>query len=137
MEAPNFYLVANEAIILEYSLKCWILDRFKYGDRDDYFLVKVSPPIIYKNFQKTDIKLEQVVLVARYYGKTLAKIKKWPVYVNLMKSKMDLDTNIHRLVDSDLEIIALGKIYPSIKVASREAQKAFEQSNKEYWLHNT
>lgn len=129
LKRPDFYLVLNEAIVLRHPLKCWLLSRIRYAHGNDCFLANVSPPIPYRDLQERTVELKSIIIAARYEGKTIVNIKEWPVYVNIMKFISTFDPNVDTLSRGDLEIIALGKIYSSIRIARKEAQSFFDQSN--------
>ncbi len=114
---PNFYLVSSEWRVLKEPRECWILNRFKYGDRDDLFLVKISPPIIYEDKQEGRVELEQIIIASRHEGITVAAIKEWPVYVHLARFKKNLTPDTNLLIESDIENVAWGEIYPSYQAA--------------------
>ena len=128
---PDFYLLPNEAIPVAYPLKCWVENKFEREQRD-VFLVKVIPALIYVDSQQNLSKIEQVVLAARYEGETIAKIRKWPLTVNVMKLNKELDSSAHLIVKDDVEIIALGKIHSSVGTVWQMARKFFEK-NDFYW----
>ena len=128
---PDFYLLPVEAIPVVYPLKCWVENKFEYEQRD-FFLIKASPPLIYSDSQQKISETEQVVLAARYEGKTIEKIRKWPLIVNIMKLNKELDSSTHILTKDDVEIIALGEIYPSVRAVWKIARKIFEK-NDIYW----
>jgi hypothetical protein len=127
MAEPDFYLIVNEAVPIVYPIKCWVLKKLEYKGRNDYFLVRVNPQILYYDSQERILETGQVILASRYKGKTIANIKEWPVYVNLIKLNKDLDINIYKIEEDNFEIVALGKIYPSVKMVWEEAKKVFKQ----------
>ena len=126
MSEPDFYLIANEAVPIVYPIKCWVLKKLECKERDDFFLVKVEPQVLYYDSQERILELRRVVLVARHEGKTMANIKEWPIYVNLMKLNRDLGPDTYKLENEDFTLIAIGEIYPSVKKVWQEVKKAFE-----------
>ena len=129
---PDFYLLPDEAVPVVYPLKCWVENKFEHEQRNDFFLIKVIPSLIYSDSRQKISEIEQVVLAARYENKTIAKIRKWPLIVNIMKLNKELDSSTHILTKDDVEIIALGKIYPSVRAVWKIARKIFEK-NDIYW----
>lgn len=127
-KCPDFYLVPCEAVPVVYPIKCWILKRFEHVGRNECILITLSPQILYYDSQRRILETEHVVISARYEGSTIIKDKELPIYVNIMKTKIDLKPNIDKLVDSELDIIAIGKLYSSKRRAWKETQKAFELS---------
>ncbi len=128
---PDFYLVPNECVPVVYPIKCWIVGTLHYENKDDYFIVDVNPQVIFYDKNKDIIETEKVILTARYQNDHIKMVKERSIFVNILwKKNIHQDLNLSGLSYGDVEIIALGKIYPTANSAWEDVYKAFEQKGK-------
>jgi hypothetical protein len=135
LKKPTFYLVPLESVPIVYPAKCWIQRKLECL-KGDYVLVKVSPPILrWESAEcKRILEIEEVIITARYLGKTLADIQNGAVYVNIFKLKSPQKHMCYELINDDLELFALGVILTSEKMAWKETRRAFETRSENYLI---
>lgn len=117
---PDFYLVSSEGYGLESPRKCWCLRPLELMTRDDILLVKIDPPIIYRNPIAGELVIKQVVLAARHKGYSINSIQEWPFYVHVARLKRPDVPADGRLNSEDVETIAWAELYPSQAAADAE-----------------
>ena len=108
----GFYLVSSEGYGLEDPRHCLPVRRLQGERRDDYLLVRISPPILGQNFGLGGQDIEEVILATRHQGESLFSISRWPVYVHvarLLDSPPDMDT----IRDGEMELIGWAELYPT------------------------
>lgn len=131
-----FYLGLMEGVPVAYPQKCWVLKRFENIGKRDYFLIRVRPQILYYEADQQIAQIDEVIVTARYAGKTIAKIKECPLYVNILKppSPIKGDGEAYELIEDDLKIIALGVVYTSVDDLWQGAHRRFEQLTEKWWV---
>ena len=87
LKEPTFYLVPLESVPREYPSKCWILKNLECA-KGEYFLAKVSPPILrWESAEcKRILEIEEVIITTRHLGKTIAEVQDDPIHVNIFGS---------------------------------------------------
>ena len=135
MKDPDFYLVLNDAIVLELPLECRVRRTLTFYQSSDSLLVEVHPPINYENGTKKVFKLREIVLVVRHKGVTLSEIETGPVYVNVVMPIVDLTPETTIMKTSEGQIIALGVVYRNMDEAEKAARKAFKEYTGEFWKY--
>jgi hypothetical protein len=81
----DFYLASSEGFEMENPRACREIARLRGGQRDDYLLVQIDPPLIGQAFGLGGIDIEQVIVATRHQGESLFPIKRWPVYVHVAR----------------------------------------------------
>jgi hypothetical protein len=69
-------------------------------------LVRVLPPIIYRDPNGHEVELGEVILAARHLGFSIDSINDWPFYVHVAKLKKNNIPSSAVLKAGDLETIA-------------------------------
>jgi hypothetical protein len=107
-ERPDFYWVKGDGFELDPPRSCWRIRPLRLGSRKDFWLVRVSPPIIYEN-----LDVENLVFASRHKGNSLNSVREWPLYVYVSKLVNPDAALKNELVREDVEIIDWGKLYPT------------------------
>ena len=135
MKDPDFYLVLNDAIVLERPIECRVRRAMTFYKNSDSLLVEVHPPINYDKDIKGIFQLQEIVLVARHEGTKLSEIGAGPVYVNVVEPMVNLTPETTIIKSSEGQIIALGAVYRNLAEAEKAAQRAFEDYTGEFWKY--
>jgi hypothetical protein len=109
-EIPDFYLASNESNLLRIRRKCYIIKRFHALHRDDYLLVRVSPPLEIEAGGTLTNQLAELIIATRHKGETLFPITKWPVAVYVLRSLVEINREQDVLTDGELELIGWAEI---------------------------
>lgn len=120
---PDFYLASSEGYGLESPRRCWRLRRVALTARDDLLLVKIDPPLIYRDAAAGERVIEQVVLAARHKGYSIASIKEWPFYVHVARLKRPDVPPDGQLAPEDVETIAWAELYPTQEAAEADRHR--------------
>ena len=78
---PDFFLASTEGYNMERPRKCMRVKRLYGEHRDDYLLIRISPPLPGQHDGEAGIDL--VIVATRHKGATLFPITTWPVYVHV------------------------------------------------------
>ena len=97
---------------------CWKLKRCKYFARDDIYIIKLEPPIIYNDKCEGRLELEYVAIAARHECHSLGKIETWPVCVYVLKLNESSALNMKILHEEEVSLIKWAELYPSIELKS-------------------
>lgn len=111
----TFFLASSEGYNLEEPRKCRIIKRLSYENHNDFALIEVDPPILYRDEIEGDLLLSEVIIASRHIGFSVFEIHEWPisVYVLRLKKSFILDDKNKLLKSSDLENIAWAELYPT------------------------
>ncbi len=117
---PDFYLASSEGYGLESPRKCWAIRPLSLIARNDLLLVRIDPPIIYRDPAAGERVIEQAVLAARHMGYSINSIQEWPFYVHVARiNRPDVPAD-GRLTPEDVETIAWAELYPTQEVADAD-----------------
>jgi len=115
----DFYLASTEGYGLEIPRHCVPIRRLRGDVRDDYLLVKITPPLIGQHFGLGGNDIAQVIVASRHEGESLFPVRSWPVYVHVARL---LVPSIGTTVQQDeMELIAWAELYPTKADAEAEA----------------
>ena len=114
---PDFYLASSEGYGLELPRKCWRLRPLTLLGRNDLLLVRVAPPIIYRDPAVGERVTEHVVLAARHQGYSIASIQEWPFYVHVVRLNRPNVPPDGQLALEDVETISWAELYPNLAAA--------------------
>ena len=109
---PDFFMVLGESPGLIQQLKCHRIKRLHATRRDDYLLIRVSPPIDGKTYSIPEL-INELVIAARHKGKSLFPVGKWPVEVYVLRALIENPVERDLLKDEELELIDWATIYDS------------------------
>ena len=121
--APDFYLASSEGYGLESPRKCWVIRPLSLMARDDLLLVRVDPPIIYRDPATGERVIGQAVLAARHKGYSLKSIQAWPVYVHVARIKRPDVPADGQLTPEDVETIAWAELYRTQEAADADLHR--------------
>lgn len=107
-EVVDFYLGSSESNLLRNIRKCYIIKRFQAFRRDDYLLMRISPPFEWTGGNIPNQELEYLIIAARHKGETLFPISKWPISVYVLLTYLSKENLLQRGSLNDDEIILLG-----------------------------
>jgi len=107
---PDFYLASNESNTLRICRKCYIIKRFHALHRDDYLLIRVSPPLEIQVGGALTNQVEELIIATRHQGETLFPITKWPIAVYVLRSLVEIHQKRDVLKDDELGFIGWAEI---------------------------
>lgn len=110
MSAPDFYLACSEGYGLEEPRSCWRIKRVLGGQRDDFLMAKVEPPVP-GGLAHGYINL--VLLATRHVGVSLFPITKWPVSVYVCRICTSDPESRNSFLKREFELIAWAELYPT------------------------
>jgi hypothetical protein len=113
-QMPDFYLTSSEDHRLNQPRKCYRVRRFPANRRDDYLLIRISPPIEGRNFGLGDIEVSEVVIASRHNGVSLFPVKKWPISVYLLHTIVQNPAERTMLRENELTLIGWAEIYDTL-----------------------
>jgi hypothetical protein len=119
---PDFYLASGDGYYLEEPRACWRLKPLRGDHRDDYLLVRVSPPLIGENYRIPVWEFDEVVLAPRYIGRGLLPIVQLPVPVLVAYLKVSDPEHREVIRDEELTLIAWAEVYRTEEEARRGAR---------------
>ena len=124
MTHPDYYLGSTETSRPFRPRKCFVKERLVIGNRDDWALVNIDPPIIGQPYGLGGEDIEQVVLATRHDGFTLWPVNMWPVSVHIARvvSKSVLGTG--KATGADVQLIAWGELYSTMAEASAASRRS-------------
>lgn len=116
---PAFYLASTDSSPALAPRKCFVEERLVAAEgRDDYFRVRIEPPIIGQPYGLGEKDIEDVVLATRYAGTTLHPISEWPMIVFVCRIVNDKIRHSGKASASDLDVILIGELYPTLAEAN-------------------
>jgi len=80
---PDFYMSSSEYRLSEEPRRCYAIKKSK-GQRSDFLLVRVEPPIPAGVVEGYDREIDEVAIQPRHVGVSLFPITRWPVYVHVV-----------------------------------------------------
>ena len=118
----DFYLCLNEGT--GEPRACWIKGRRRYGDRDDYMLVAVEPPVIGQPYGLGSEDIYHLLLATRLHGYTLWPTPQWPahVYVLRLQSKSAIDQV--EMDQTQAQLIEWGVLHRSYEEANHHRERS-------------
>lgn len=109
---PDFFMILGESPGLIQQLKCYKLKRFHATRRDDYLLIRVSPPVDGQRYSVSK-SMNELVIAARHKGVSLFPVRKWPVEVYVLCVLIENPAEREVLKDEELTLIDWATIYDS------------------------
>lgn len=116
---PDFYMTSNESKSLRSLRKCYVIKRIAAEGRDDYLLIRVSPPINGRDYGLVDQTLMEVIVAAHLVGITLFPIEEWPASVYVLRALIDHPEKRNTLREDELELLAWADLYKTEETAIR------------------
>ena len=111
-QSPDFFMILGESPGVIQQLKCYRIKRFHATRRDDYLLIRVSPPVDGQRYNVPHL-INELVIAARHKGVSLFPVGKWPVEVYVLRVLIE-NPVVHDLFkDEELALIEWGTIYDS------------------------
>lgn len=83
------------------------------GERDDYLLVRIEPPIIGQRYGLGGRDIDCVLLATRHEGASLFPIREWPVFVHIARLRIEHPEDRDEVNDDELSSIMWGELYPT------------------------
>jgi len=83
--SADFYLASSDGYGLEDPRQCKAIKRLRGEVRDDYLLVRITPPLAGQVFGLGARDLDEVILATRHEGESLFPIERWPVFVHVAR----------------------------------------------------
>jgi hypothetical protein len=119
VKPPDFSLTtAGEYEPLAAPHECRQRARLHDELRDDYMLVDIEPPLPGQRFGLGGFDVTSLVLSSRHRGQTLYPISEWPNYVYVARVLGNENPASGMLSKEQLELIAWGAIFRSLREAS-------------------
>ena len=116
---PDFYLTtAGEYEPLSAPRACRQRARLHDDVRDDYMLVDIDPPLSGQRFGLGGADVMSLVISSRHRGQTLYPVSEWPSYVYVARVVDNEIPSAGALSKGQLELIAWGAIFKSLREAS-------------------
>jgi hypothetical protein len=116
---PDFYLSSTEGFGLGPPRECYRVKRLSGHSRDDYLLIRISPPIVGQPYGLRDRDIGIVVIAPRHAGSSLFPVSEWPLAVHVARP-LSADIELCSAVEAqDLEEIGWGELYESLGAATR------------------
>ena len=109
---PDFFMVLGESPGSIQQLKCYGIKRFPAARRDDYLLIRVSPPVDGQRYKVPKL-LSELVIAARHKGVSLFPVRKWPVEVYVLHVLIENPAERDLLKNEELALIDWATIYDS------------------------
>ena len=111
----NMPLVSGDGYNLEEPRKCRMKRRVSYKKRDDFALVDVDPPILYRDKIEGDLFLSEVIITSRHAGFSIFEFLEWPLPVHVLRLKKSFVPDYTNIIlkDSDFESIAWAELHPT------------------------
>lgn len=122
--SSEFYLsAAGEYEPLAAPRACWQRARLRDVVRDDHMLIDIEPGLIGQGFGLGSTDITQLIISARYSGKTLYPISEWPffVYVSRILDRAIIESG--SFTRDQIELIAWGTLFRTREEASDHAQR--------------
>ena len=119
---PDFFLISGERSDPIVATACWREGRLSDGNRDDYMLVSIDPPIVGQKYGLGATNINNLILSAHLLGVALFPITRWPCFVNVMRIKNEAILKSLLFQAADIEIIGRGSLLPT-----KEEALAIEQ----------
>ena len=117
MNKPDYYLSSSEGYGLETPRKAYKVKSLKGSERDDFYLIKVDPPINGQQFGTGDI--EEVIVVPRHEGVSLHHITEYPVYVYIARSLIENIDIVDSIKENEIESIGWAELYETVEEARK------------------
>lgn len=111
---PDFYIASNESFTLRAPRKCYRIKRFPADHRDDYLLIRVSPPLEDQQNGSPDNPIDEIIIATRHKGESLFPINKWPVAVYVLRSLIENPKGRDKLNNDELTLIGWAEIYDPV-----------------------
>ncbi|HEX8596908.1 MAG TPA: hypothetical protein VF952_00120 [Chloroflexia bacterium] len=111
---PDFYLGSTDVYPdsdFARPRKCWRIKRLKGDVRDDYLLIRIDPPIIGQPFGLGGEDIHMVVVATKDRTASLFPIRRWPVYVFVIRLLVDEPESRDVVHDEELELVVWGELY--------------------------
>lgn len=111
-KSPDFFMVLGESPGSIKQLKCYRIKRFHATRRDDYLLIRVSPPVDGQRYSVPDL-INELVIAARHKGVSLFPVRKWPVEVYVLRVLIENLVERDLFKEEELALIDWATIYDS------------------------
>jgi hypothetical protein len=92
---------------------CWQICPLRTESRKDLLLVRIDPPVLYRNLQQ-----EKLILASRYSTQSVLSINEWPIHVHVAIGPASAE-HTGFVADLDLETIAWAAAYFTKEDASK------------------
>jgi len=110
---PDFYMASTEDNRLNQLRRCHPIKRIHAKRRDDYLLIRISPPLDGHNYGTSGGQISELVIATRHKGVSLFPIIKWPIAVYVLRVLIENPEEHDVLTDEDLALIGWAEIYDS------------------------
>lgn len=121
MKVPDFYLASSEGYGFETPRKAYKVKNLKGSERDDFYLIKIDPPIIGQRFGTSDI--EELIIVPRHEGVSLHNITEYPVYVHVARPLIGNIGIVNSIKENEIESIGWAELYKTEQDAKKSLNK--------------
>lgn len=122
--SPEFYLsTAGEYRPLAAPRACWQRARLRDIVRDDHMLIDIEPGLTGQGFGLGSADITQLIISARYSGKTLYPISEWPFFVYVARILDGSIIESRSFTGDQIELIAWGTLFRTREEASDHAQR--------------
>jgi|SRR5579863_4577273 len=121
---PNFFLTAageNDALAVPRA--CWLKRRMRDPVSDQHMLVEIEPSLFGQSYGLGTHNIECLVISSRYSGISLFPIGQWPCHVYVARILDETITETLVFTHNQVEIIAWGRLYPTLDEATEDARK--------------
>lgn len=108
----DFFMILGESPGSIQQLKCYGIKRFPAARRDDYLLIRVTPPVEGQRYNVPG-PINELVIAARHKGVSLFPVRKWPVEVYVLRVLIENSAERDVLKDEELALIDWATIYDS------------------------
>jgi hypothetical protein len=113
-EAQHFFLsAAGESADLAQPRECWEINRLQCGERDDYMLISIEPPLKMRHgIGYRDVY--KVIVASRFKGQTLYPISAWPSHVFVMTYPDEIVSGKPEINPERIQIIAWAMLFRTL-----------------------
>lgn len=108
-----FFMTSSEDSKLKQLRRCIPIKRFHAPNRDDYLLIRVTPPLEGHWYGISSGNITELVIATRHKGVSLFPVKKWPVSVYVLRPLINDPEHKDTLRDDELTLIGWAEIYDS------------------------
>jgi len=129
--SPDFYLASAEGYgKFEEPRRAYRIKRLNGDVRDDYLLIRVSPPVIGQPYGLGAKDIEYLVVCTRFKGDTLFPINDWPAHVHIVWPRGDDIISRDVIHNDELHSMAWGELYRTEEEA-RNSVEPIARLNRE------
>jgi len=112
-EIPDFYMTSSESHQFRQLRKCYSIKRFHANKRDDYLLIRISPPLEVPEHGIAGNQISELIIATHDKGVSLFPVTKWPVRVYVLQPLIEKPEERDILKDDEMILIGWAEIYDS------------------------